>query len=192
MKLTRMLQELYLDALESTPARDPRRTPSCLSHAELQDVALRPEVVTAPQLRHVIECALCYRNWQTFKRLSRVPTPVAAVQSSTPVIVAPPLWTPEFSSHVSRILAGASALLEESATPSPAHFDGEGTLRVHWSDLPADGPVSVSLLIDDRPLLLASGVVRNGFLSIVEPLAGLGQRNRELPAGLLVLNPVER
>jgi hypothetical protein len=192
MKLTRMLQELYLDQLAETPSSDSRRTLACLMHAEIQDVALQPNVATASQLAHIIECSVCRKNWQTFKKLNRLPVPVVAPEPRSSLEVSPPLWSSEFSAHVSRILASASYLIEESAAPAPAHFDGEGTLRVHWSGLLEDGPVSVSILIDDEPFYLASGVVQNGFLNIIEPLAALEQRNIELPAGLLVLNPLGR
>ena len=186
MKLTTMLQQLYLEELDSVPASDARRTAQCLMHGEIQAVALEQGEATATQLAHLIECSVCRKNWQSFVNLSRFPQENAAVLPA--IEPSPPLWTPEFSAHVSRILASASYLIQESTSSAPAHFDNEGTLRVHWSGLREEGPVSVSLLIDERPFLLASGIVRDGFLDIVAPLAELGQRNIELPAGLLVLS----
>lgn len=212
MKLTRLVQEWFWEEMEHVPARDPRRTPECLDFEAIEAAARLPEATPATQLAHIVGCDWCRKNWLAFQQLHQespatVPpvdadrtrvdvSPIGVPSIGVPPIGVSPLqltsmaWTPEYTVMVSQYLSSASYLACENSEATPAHFDSEGTLRVHWSGLDYEGPVSVSLLIDGTPQFLTSGIVSHGMLQVVEPLAHLGQRNVELPFSVLHLEPI--
>ncbi len=190
MKLTRMIDEWFWDERDALPARDPNRTENCLGFGEIEGAAQRPESVPATQLAHIVECSWCRKNWLAFKELERsgaqkpVLTPMLAEISSAS-------WTPDYALRVSQYLTSASYLAHENSEIVPAHFDEAGNLRLHWTGLAQDGPVSVSLFVDGIAQFLVEGRVSEGELEIVAPLAELGQRNVELPASVLLIQPLE-
>lgn len=191
MKLTRMIDEWFLDEMDALPARDPNRTKNCLGFGDIEGAARRPESVPAAQLAHIVECSWCRKNWMAFKELEHAGvqaprlTPVAAEISSAS-------WTPDYALRVSQYLTSASYLAHENSEIVPAHFDDAGNLRMHWTGLAQEGPVSISLFVDGIAQFLVEGRVSEGELDIVAPLAELGQRNVELPASVLLVQALER
>ena len=189
MKLSRMIESWFVDEMETLPARDSSRTQNCLGFGEVESAARQPESVPASQLAHIVECSWCRRNWLTFKELGRLgATPVV---SPVRAEISSGSWTPDYALRVSQYLTSASYLAHENHEISAAHFDEEGTFRLHWDNLAEDGPVSISLWIDGVAQFLAQGRISNGELNIVEPLAQLGQRRVELPASVLLVQSLE-
>jgi len=185
-----MIEEWFGDEMELLPARDPRRTQNCLGFGEVEGAAQHPESIPASQLAHIVECSWCRRNWLAFKELERsgvkapIVSPVRAEISSAS-------WTPDYALRVSQYLTSASYLAHENREIVPAHFDEDGTFRLHWNNLSQDGPVSVSLFVDGVAQFLAQGRISEGELEIVAPLAQLGQRSVELPVSVLLVQPLE-
>ncbi|RYX85678.1 hypothetical protein EON83_04890 [bacterium] len=190
MKLTRMVEEWFLDEMDALPARDPNRTANCLNFGEIEGAARQPESVSATQLAHIVECSWCRKNWMAFKNLQRS-TALTPDLAPVPAEISSASWTPGYALRVSQYLSSACYLAHENNELVPAFFDDEGTLRLNWSGLNQDGPVSVSILVDGAAQFLVQGRISEGNLEIVEPLAELGQRNVELPASVLLLQPLE-
>ncbi|BCM91946.1 hypothetical protein IAD21_03824 [Abditibacteriota bacterium] len=189
MKLTRMIEEWFLEEMHTLPARDPNHTENCLDFGQIEGAARQPESVSATQLAHIVECSWCRKNWLAFKNLERSTTKAPDL-SPVPAEISSASWTPGYALRVSQYLSSACYLAHENNELVPAFFDEEGTLRVRWSGLAQDGPVSVSLYVDGVAQFLVKARVSEGQLEIVEPLAELGQRNVELPASVLLLHPL--
>ena len=189
MKLTRMIDEWFGDEMDALPTRDPNRTTGCLGFGEIEGAARQPESVSATQLAHIVECSWCRRNWLAFKNLQSTTAPIPALP--VPAEISSASWTPEYALRISQYLSSASYLAHENNEIVPAHFDEEGTLRLHWSGLEQDGPVSVSLYVDGAAQFLVKGFISEGNLEIVEPLAELGQRSVEISTSVLLLQHIE-
>lgn len=190
MKLTRMIDEWFLEEMDALPARDPNRTTECLSFGEVEGAARQPESVSATQLAHIVECSWCRKNWLAFKNLQRSVTQ-PEITPPVPAEISSASWTPGYAMRISQYLSSANYLAQENNELVPARFDEEGTLRLQWNGLAQqDGPVSVSLFVEGVAQFLVRGIISEGQLQIVEPLAELGQRGVELPASVLLLQPL--
>lgn len=184
--LRQLLRQWFQAELDDSPGDDARRTPECLRFHEIEGYAQRP--LDFPQARrtHVEQCGWCQRAVALLARVE--PTLPGQFRIST----GPEgHWSRELSARLAAWLTEVARGEQERKTPLPAHFDSEGTLRVHWTGVSSDGPVSVSLIWQGVEVPLARGVARDGVLEIAEPLPALGLRNLELPSHVLQIQPQE-
>lgn len=185
-KLRRLLVDWFEEELAKAPADDPRRTALCLRFHELPAEGQELTGLPAHREAHVAACQWCQRALAHNR--------AAAGSLSQSVSISLGLegrWSPRLRALVGQWLKEVVQQDRGREVSTPAHFDAQGNLRVHWTGLDVEGPVTVSLVWRDAEVPLASGVVRNGRLDIVEPMAGMEVQNLAISQRLLRVRPAK-
>lgn len=185
--LRRLLHDWFQDELARAPADDPRRTALCLRFHELPVGGEELAGLPAHRAAHVEVCQWCQRA------LARNQTAQASASESVSISLGlEGRWSPKLRALVGQWLKEVVQQDRGKEVSTPAHFDAQGNLRVHWTGLDVEGPVTVSLVWRDAEVPLASGVARNGRLDIVEPMPGMEVQNLVISQRLLRVRPVKR
>ncbi len=171
------LKHWWVNEVASSPMTDPRHTADCLHIAEIDDVVASIQPMTFAQQEHVQHCHWCTRLLALAGEHDRKPVTSSAVIA----------WSPLFSEQLAAWLHETMRRKQAELTATPAHFDSQGMLRVHWTGARPEGEVILFLSWNGDDIELARGCVRHGVLELVEPLAHMGVRDQEIPASVLRL-----
>lgn len=187
-QLKLMLKQWFDELLQTAPQDDPRRTPECLSFADLLGIAEQAvelqkvpiDILPTNKVEHVAGCSWCR----------------SALENACRVVQAEPKFADTSSTQWARLVGErlsewVQQRAQQSLSVQVARFDEHGTFCLDLDGLPNDGPVQISLLWEGVQIRLAEGVVNRGRLQLRKQLARIGLRNIWVPAHLLVIEPSE-
>ncbi len=134
-KLERELKHWWVDEMATAPADDPRHSAECLNISDIEDIVAGKQPLTVVQQDHVRHCPWC-------TRLKALAACHEAPSFSDTLLLS---YSPQLTEYLAAWLRDTQRSEQVELTATPAHFDSNGTLRVHWVGASPEGAVTLFL-----------------------------------------------